>query len=121
MVELATLKIPNGFFEEEERNGYVITKKRKEIWAVEIDMLLKFIYVCEKHNLKYFADSGTLLGAARHNGFIPWDDDIDVAMLRKDYDKFCKIAINEFKYPYFFKLSILIREVQENMLKFVIV
>ena len=64
-------------------------------------MLLELERICKKYNLKYFADSGTLLGAARHKGFIPWDDDIDVVMFRPDYNKLCKVAPYEFKYPYY--------------------
>ncbi|MCD7835219.1 MAG: LicD family protein [Lachnospiraceae bacterium] len=63
------------------------------------DLLHVFDEVCRSHNLKYYAIAGTLLGAVRHNGFIPWDDDVDVAMLREDYDKFIKLA-DEFKEPY---------------------
>ena len=61
--------------------------KLKRIWDVEIDLLEKCKAICRKYNLNYCASSGTLLGAVRHEGFIPWDDDIDVGMLREDYNK----------------------------------
>ena len=53
----------------------------QEIQKVELDLLEKFISVCKKYNIMYYADAGTLLGAVRHKGFIPWDDDIDLALL----------------------------------------
>lgn len=102
MVELQH-KFPAEFFEEEIRCGFRVTKKMKEIWAVEIDLLLKLLEVCENHNLKIFAFGGTVLGAVRHKGFIPWDDDIDVGMLREDYDRLVRIAPGEFNFPYFFQ------------------
>lgn len=92
---------PGDFFEEEDRLGFHIDRKRKELWAVELDMLLELERVCKKLNIRYYLDGGTLLGAARDGRFIPWDDDIDVAMLREDYDQFVRLAPKEFEYPLF--------------------
>lgn len=75
----------------------------KKVWAVEMKLLKKLLEVCEKHNLRIWAEGGTLLGTVRDKGFIPWDDDIDMAMLRDDYDKLQAIAKDEFKAPYFFQ------------------
>ena len=87
--------------EEEVRDGYTVSKKMKQIWAVQIDLVKKLLEVCQKHNLKIWADGGTLLGTIRHKGYIPWDDDIDMAMMREDYDKLIAIGQKEFKHPYF--------------------
>lgn len=57
--------------------------------------------VCEKYGLTCWAIAGTMLGAERHKGFIPWDDDIDVALPRKDFQKLIEVAKLEFKDPYF--------------------
>lgn len=102
MVEL-NIKVPKEFLDEEVRCNYTITKEMKEVWAVELDLLDQLLLVCKKHDIKIFASGGTMLGAIRHQGFIPWDDDIDMMMYRKDYEKLCKVAIDEFKFPYFFQ------------------
>lgn len=81
--------------------GYVVSSKMKRIWAVHLDLLQVFKNLCEKYNLRYYMWSGTLLGSVRHQGFIPWDDDVDVAMPRADYDRFQELAKAELKEPYF--------------------
>lgn len=96
-------KFSEDFFEPEYRNDFYVDGLRKKIWAIEIDLYLEFERVCQKHNLKYCAFFGTLLGCIRHNGFVPWDDDIDIAMPRSDYNKFISLAY-EFKTPYFLQL-----------------
>lgn len=76
-------------------NGFYVSDKRKAVWNAEIALLEVFKSICKKNNLQYFAIGGTLLGAARHKGFIPWDDDIDLAMFRDEYEIFLGIAKTE--------------------------
>ncbi len=73
----------------------------KELQDVELNILKEFIRVCDKLNLNYYLVGGTLIGAIRHHGFIPWDDDIDVCMFRKDYEIFLKEGQNHLDKKYF--------------------
>lgn len=72
--------------------GFKNLKEIEKVQQKSLEMLKLFIDVCEKLNLKYYLIAGTLLGAVRHNGFIPWDDDVDVGMPREDYEKFLEKA-----------------------------
>ena len=73
----------------------------KDLQNCELDILKRFINVCDKLNLNYFLIGGSLIGAVRHKGFIPWDDDIDVCMLRSYYEIFLKEAQNYLDKKYF--------------------
>ncbi len=66
----------------------------KHLQKVQLMMLKDFIKICEENNITYFAIGGTLIGTIRHGGFIPWDDDIDVLMFRKDFEKLNQYMVN---------------------------
>lgn len=94
--------VPEDYFKEEIRNDFLVTTERKKLFAVLLDILLKIDSVCKKHGIQYFIYGGTLMGAVRHKGMIPWDDDVDVAMTRENYNKLLTVA-DEFTDPYFFQ------------------
>lgn len=89
------LQFPEGYFKSEERSGYMVGEAVKRVWAAQIEILYKISEICEKYGLTYYIFWGSLLGAVRHQGFIPWDDDIDIAMLGEDYIRFLEIAEKE--------------------------
>ena len=89
------------FLEPEIRDGVEVSAEMKATWKVLLDILEEFIRICEKYNLKYCLDGGTMLGAIRHKGFIPWDDDVDVSLPRADFQRFLEIAKDELKPPLF--------------------
>ena len=86
-------------------DGYKVSAKMKRVWAVQLDILKQCIAICERHKIDYSLDSGSILGAVRHRGIIPWDDDIDITMTRKNYDRFLKYAKDELGDDYFIKNS----------------
>ncbi len=97
------LDIPEDFYKEEIRNDFLITSEMKHCWASELKIFSVIDDICQKHQIKYFAYFGTLLGAIRHKGFVPWDDDIDIAFLREDYDRFQKVVDSELPEGLYFR------------------
>ncbi len=71
--------------------------KLRQLQLIELDILKQVVAICEAHSLRYFLMGGTFLGAVRHQGFIPWDDDIDIGLPRADFEKFCAVAPKELK------------------------
>ena len=86
--------------EEEIRDNFLVDTKRKKIWSVELQILESFDLFCKEKGLTYFVDYGTLLGAVRHKGFIPWDDDLDITMPRPEYTRFVNESDQYFKQCY---------------------
>ncbi len=98
-------QIPESFYMKEERGGEFIDARKKRIWAASLTLVMELDRICKKHDIPYIMDYGTLLGAVRHKGFIPWDDDCDFSMLRPDYQRFIEIAPKELSPPFSFALN----------------
>lgn len=91
-ITLDALDFMPEFFEPETRDGFYIEPLMKNAWAAQLEILHRVGEICQEHGIKYFVDWGTLLGAVRHKGYIPWDDDIDIGMLREDYRRFSQVV-----------------------------
>ncbi len=89
-----------SFLEDEVRLGFYIPATIKQAWAAQLEVLKVLDDICRECNIRYFADWGTFLGAVRHHGYIPWDDDMDIVMIRDDYDRFFEEAPKRFPEGY---------------------
>lgn len=81
---------------EEVKCGFKVSENRKKLWNCELEMLTMLEKTCLENGIDYFLIYGSALGAARHSGFIPWDDDIDIGMLREDFEKFRECSKSKF-------------------------
>ncbi|MGN0161825.1 MAG: phosphorylcholine transferase LicD [Lachnospiraceae bacterium] len=95
------IQLEEDFLKEEERCGFTVSEMMKRVWAVELEVLSEIDRICRSYDLTYTAYWGTLLGAVRHKGFIPWDDDIDIAMKRSDYQMLMKVLSDELPEGYY--------------------
>lgn len=86
------MNFPENYFDDEVREGFFIPSMMKRCWAAQLEVLSEIDKICQKYNIKYYGDCGTLIGAVRHGGFIPWDDDLDICLLREDYERLLEHA-----------------------------
>ena len=93
--------IPEDFLKSEVRDGFYVPSFMKRSWAATLVILNEIAVICERHNLTWWIDWGSLIATVRHHGFIPWDDDMDISMFRKDYSLFEKYAAEELPEGYF--------------------
>lgn len=94
------MEFPVDFYKDEVRYGFYVPTAIKQAWAAELMVLAEVDRICQKYDIKYFADWGSMLGAIRHGGFVPWDDDMDIGMLRDDYIRFREVAVKELPKEY---------------------
>ena len=90
------------YFEDEVLEGFYVPSMIKRCWAAELEVLYEFDRICQKYNIMYFANWGTLLAAVRHGGMMPWDDDVDVVMTRNEFERFFTVAQGELPSEYHF-------------------
>jgi len=100
MVELDKLTFSDEFFKDEEREGFFVPEMMKRFWAAQLVVLSEIARICKRHDIKWYVDMGTLIGTIRHKGYIPWDDDFDISMLRDDWERFFEYARQELPKEY---------------------
>lgn len=94
------MEFAEEYFKRETRLGFEITEMMKRAWAAELEVLQVVADICDRNGIQWFADAGTMLGAVRHQGFIPWDDDIDICLKREDYRELIRILPKELPYGF---------------------
>jgi len=86
------IQFPEEYFKTEERDGFLVSEVMKRAWAAQMEILMRIIEICDRHGLTYYMYWGSLIGTVRHQGFIPWDDDVDIALIGEDYVRFLEVA-----------------------------
>ena len=89
------MRLPREFFYDEIRDGFYIPGLIKRAWGAQLSVLSEIDRICQKNNITYHVYAGTLLGAVRDGQCIPWDDDLDICMLRDDFFKFAEVVKKE--------------------------
>ena len=94
-LDLSELSFPEDYFCDEIRDGFFVSETMKHHWAASLKVLSEIDKICKNHDINWYADGGTLIGAVRHNGYVPWDDDLDIDMPREEFEAFLSFARHE--------------------------
>ncbi|MBR1645416.1 MAG: LicD family protein [Selenomonadaceae bacterium] len=88
-----------NLYRDEIRDGWLVMSDIKKVWNRQLEIVAEVDRICRKHNITYWINYGTLIGAVRHKGFVPWDEDLDLCMMRPDYNLFLKV-LDELNEPF---------------------